>query len=43
MLGQIMFFEEMSLGSQQMAALVTKLVWLESPLPAGSSPLQMSS
>jgi len=26
-----------------MAALVTKLVWLKSPLLAGSSPLQMSS
>jgi len=43
MLGQVMFFKEMSLGGQHMAALATKLVWLESPLHAGSSPLQMPS
>jgi hypothetical protein len=43
MLGQIMFFKEMSLGGQDMAALATKLVWLESPLHASSSPLQMPS
>jgi hypothetical protein len=35
--------ERFTIVAPAMAALVTKLVWLESPLLAGSSPLQMSS
>ena len=39
MLGQIVLFEEMPLGSQHVPALAAKLVRLESPLRAGSPPL----